>query len=247
MTLSKRKQYPPQTGQYIVKVKNGSQWRDFNTCRLQISVGQAYHEGDKFEATINWVKERFSHVIICVNDTLQRYNYIFEHGISEQHAKQISRIDGDEWIKRNLAVIETLPNYKIYRWDHWIKHPRTEHFYGKARYNYETHEAFYNSMQHTISNLWARKIKQNKSFYENKGFGHFQNLSKQYLLEETAAFSCMFENTHALDIYPGTVLLPSILFNPTDKTALPEGLISGYFTRIDFLRNTSLTAKQIAA
>jgi len=62
--------YPPQTGEYKVMVKSGAAWRDYDTARLEISVGQPYHEGAKFEATVDWVKHRFSHSIVSVNDTL---------------------------------------------------------------------------------------------------------------------------------------------------------------------------------
>ena len=78
MSGSKATQYPPQDGAYAVKVKNGAGWNAFDTARLQISVGQPYHEGDKLAATADWVRHRFGRVIVCVNDTLQRFNHAFQ-------------------------------------------------------------------------------------------------------------------------------------------------------------------------
>ena len=52
MSGSKATQYPPQDGAYAVKVKNGAGWNAFDTARLQISVGQPYHEGDKLAALL---------------------------------------------------------------------------------------------------------------------------------------------------------------------------------------------------
>ena len=237
MKRSDSKQYPQQTGPYSVRVKTGANWQNYKTCRLQISVGQAYHEDAKFEATINWVKERFDSVIICVNDTLQRHNTLFMSGGDTDTVTRSWSREGDEWIARHKDLLNAVENCTIYKWDAW----RNQDQYGSIReqvdYFYETNDLFHNAINANIQSFWDR----NAISYEDRhelDFTKFARHSLRYLLEETAVFSIMFDQIEAVDIYPGTVLLPAFLFRGNPVPGMPKGLDKGAFTRIDFKRNS---------
>jgi len=189
MSGSKAKQYPPQTGAYAVKVKTGAGWQEFDTARLQLSAGQPYHEAEKLRATFNWVGQRFEKVIICANDTLQRFNHEMD-GLTPSEAFSKAESDGREWIERNISSIRSLPNYT--------------------------------------------------------DFERFADLSKRYLLEETAVFSIMFKTEAAVDIYPGSTLLPCTIFQGQTVDGAPDGLGMGHFSRIDFKRNQKFSELQVA-
>lgn len=221
MSGSKAKQYPPQTGDYAVKVKNGAGWQDFDTARLQISVGQPYHEDEKFEATLKWASMRFDKVIVCVNDTLQRFNLIAE-GHSEDEAQRMTLDMGREWIERNLNLLRTLPNVEIKRWDSWKKD-------DYAEVKQQIDDLYYNNIefQVAVDTDVTGFTKRNKTN---------PKLCREYLREETAVFSKMFRE-RAVDIYPGSVLLPCRIFQGRDVEGAPDGLSDGHFTRIDFRRN----------
>jgi hypothetical protein len=92
--MSGSRQYPPQTGAYAVKPKGGADWQRFDTVRLEISVGQQYHEGQKMAATLAWARTRFRGVAVLVNDTLQRFNLMFDKGLSEAEAFRRTQADG---------------------------------------------------------------------------------------------------------------------------------------------------------
>ena len=47
----------------------------------------------------------------------------------------------------------------------------------------------------------------------------------------------------AVDIYPGSVLLPCRVFEGRSIVGAPDGLSDGHFTRIDFKRNSSNISK----
>ena len=230
MSGSKAKQYPPQTGFYAVKVKTGAGWSDFDTARLQISVGQQYHEGDKLKATFNWVGQRFDKVIICVNDTLQRFNYEMD-GMSPEDAFNRSEAKGREWIERNIETIRGLPNYTIHRWEDWRSKPEYQNNLDKVYDLYENNPSFRAALDQNISDFWSRQDRPAEEFER------FQEISKHYLLEETAVFSMMFDNEEAADIYPGSILLPCTTFQGKHLDGAPQGLNMGHFTRIDFKRN----------
>lgn len=71
-------QFPAAAGPYKVVLNSPSIWRDYSTCRLQISVGKPKHEGDKFFALTEWAAARFDKVYLIVSDTLQRHNLALE-------------------------------------------------------------------------------------------------------------------------------------------------------------------------
>jgi tRNA-dependent cyclodipeptide synthase len=228
--------YPPQTGAYKVVVKSGAAWRDFDTARLEISVGQPYHEGAKFEATVDWASHRFSHVIISVNDTLQRFNLIFEQGLSENRAMVSARHAGSEWIRRQRPLLSRLPGCELSRWNEWLSHPGFATALEQTGTFYEHHQGFRDAVCANIGAVWGRKLR-SSSAYKEADFPRFFDLSKQYILEETAVFSLMFQERPAVDIYPGTLLFMWNLFAQGSLPGAPEGLEKGRFTRIDFQRN----------
>lgn len=192
--------YPAQTGPYLVKVKNGAVWRNYRVARLQISVGGDRHEGEKFKATVEWLKHRFDKVIVCVNDTLQRFNYVME-GMSEEEALKYSLAAGREWVSRHMDEIRDLPNVEVYRWEEW-KDSAFEKAYQNVLELYDESPEFRNSMEKSQKNSYSR----------------------EYLLEEIAVFSLMYQKEKAVDVYPGT--LPKVMSIFQDQ----------HTTRIDFMR-----------
>lgn len=230
------------TNPYTVKVKSGAGWRGYNTARLQISVGQAYHEGDKLEATLDWANARFEKVVICVNDTLQRFNHCFEQGMPEKFALLLSKEQGDKWLERNAAVIGTLKNCEIHRWDEWRELPAYTAELERAQKLYAEEADFREAVEWNINDFWSRR-KTRLGFTEDYRYASFAKFSKQYLLEEVAAFFLMFEKERAADVYPGSFLLP----NQIGAKYCPhfDGANMGYrgFTRIDFSRKDNAERK----
>ncbi len=231
----KHRQFPAQTGEYAVKVKNGAVWQDSHDCRLQISVGMPYHEGSKFEATLNWAKDRYNHVEICVNDTLQRFNYMFDPGMNEEEAWAKTLADGDNWLKRNMPYIHGLADYAVYRWEDWRGRDEFPAAKNAVEQLYKGNREFKLAIDENISEFWARKVARNET--SRRHFSAFFRHSLAYLLEETAVFSMMFNAHEAVDVYPGTTLLPCVIFQGRHVENAPAGLGKGHFARIDFKRN----------
>lgn len=228
MSGSRAKQYPPQNGQYAVVVKNGARWTNYDIARLQISVGQEYHESEKLRATFNWASHRFEKIIICVNDTLQRFN--LEHdGYTPEEAFRISQERGDEWLKRNADLIASIPNTEIFRWEDWKAKPEYQKSLEEAESKYKTDSSFRREVDTEIEAFWLRK-KKREGLNSDFGFHKFKKFSLPYLLEEIAVFPLMFERNRAVDVYPGSTLLPCKLSDTRD-------LGQRGFTRIDFRRN----------
>ena len=232
MTVS-RFQYPAQTTAYKVKVKGGDDWKQHDTCCLDISVGKDYHEGVKLESTIGWAKERFNHVAIAVNDTLQRFNDMFERGMTEEAATENAQKEGDAWIERNKAILDELPSYEIFRWNDWTGRSDFPEKFERAQSLYDQNQEFRDNIDEQIQSLWERRSKANPQLKERKS--EFFFMSYMYLMEETAVFSMMAEARNDIHIYPGSFM--KIWGNIQDED-LP-GLADRKFARIDFSRNKS--------
>lgn len=232
--MSGSKQYSPQTGEYKVKVKEGADWKNFNACRLQISVGQPNHEGAKFKSTVQWVDDRFSKVIVCVNDILQKYTISFEKGVDLDLAEKLSKSYGDAWLKRNADIIQSA---EISRWSEWLKHPL---FYERRMLFstlYKNNRLFRGAIDDNIDVFWSRRSRQNSNLYHHSRYEQFVELSSQYLIEEMAVFSLMGQKLEAVDIYPGAILIPLKVAQQCEYFGLTKHEFLTNFTRIDFARN----------
>lgn len=162
---------------YRVKTKN-PQWRGYDTARLNISVGQPYHEGEKLHATTGWIRGRFNACVLNVCDTLQRHNMG-----GDAHA---ARVQGDAWLERNGADLSTLPQLKITRWDDW------------------TSQTDYIRSLDTVMRLYAEDSTFREAV-EEAVRPESPEASRRYILEETAVGMVMARDRVA-DIYPGSFL-----------------------------------------
>jgi hypothetical protein len=169
----------------------GSSWKKYDTARLQISVGQPYHEGSDLVALVKWVSEHFKHTIVCLNDTLQRYN-----GPGAEEA-------GSAWMERNMNVVNMLSSAEIFRWDYWLNCPDYPALHAEVKDKYRN-DLVFRKVIDDESMVFALRQKPNN-------MGAFFERSKAYLLEECAAFQIMFR-TPAADIYPGSTLIPCQIF-----------------------------------
>ena len=77
-------------------------------CLLTISVGQEVHEGDKFAATTDLVREHFAACTMLIDDTLQRHTMVLNHSATADDFMSISRREGDQWLIRNQNYYQNL-------------------------------------------------------------------------------------------------------------------------------------------
>ncbi len=243
MSGSRYAAMPPQTGEYAVRVKNGAGWRAYEAARLQISVGMPYHEGEKFLAVAAWTAKRFDRVIVCVNDTLQRFNFLYENpGMAEDEAARLMLRAGREWVERNIRAMEFLPGLSLYRWDEWKKIPGYAAHKQAIDGLYDSNPDFRKALDDNVREHWQRQLKNNAAGADS--FHSFARWSTQYLLEETAVFGIMYAQDRAADIYPGTLLAPVDFLQENDSAGTLSLYKNSHHTRIDFAR---IEAKELSA
>lgn len=240
MSVSEHKasQFPAQTGPYAVRVKGGNSirksWREFNTLRLEISVGQSYHEGEKFYSTLQWAAPRFQHVVILCNDTLQRFNTQFEKELNPIDAFQMAKDEGDEWLSRNIAAISsTLPSYEIFRWEAWKRAEGYFEALNRTRTLYKSFAPFRDMIDSAIAEIWDRRCDRSAPYRANRKKEFFA-LSTDYLIEEVAVFAVAYRNVPGISAYPGSFGDLWKLFLDGKVPQAPEGLTNADCLRIDF-------------
>lgn len=173
--------------------------KGIDTARINISVGQEYHEGEKMMALAEWLDRNFSKTIVNVCDTLQRHNHR-SMGIDSKNAYRMALAAGNQWIDRNSRTIETIQNAEIIRWNQWLYHPDWKNAEQVIDCLKESDHQFVSILNDTVNAFWERKKNKSESLKST-----FEYYSKKYLLEESVC-SVLASDKNIVDIYPGTFL-----------------------------------------
>ena len=190
---------------YKVKIlKNGI--GEFKKARLGISLGQNYHEGDKFISLCEWADTRFEHVEVMFADTLNRWNDLALN-IAAQDWKKL----GDDWLDRNEYAISLLSSKHITRWDDYRRHPDYIRSMRWVKQRYDASFPFKTMIDDRVSKVREK-------------YGGDPFYIRSYLIEECSVSVVMAQQPVA-DVYPGSFL-------PIKETLG----VNVNFTRVDFLR-----------
>lgn len=204
----------PKSKKFRAKPISSFEWHDYRTVRVEISVGQNYHEGARLEATLDWARKNFEKVVLLLGDTLQRYNLMMD-GLSSEKAYAQSLVDGDEWLERNKELLRGLT---ILRWDEVTGHTNFADARLKVTSLYDTNGLVQREIRKAIDEVAERReIGQTESAMFNK-------LSQNYLLEEIAGAAIANTMYPGVSAYPGS--LPGLwdVVNDIPPNALPLGL-----------------------
>lgn len=214
------------------KLRWYSPWKQegFDTVRLEISVGQEYHEGNKLKVATAWAKRNFPRVVAIVGDSIQGYNFAISRGIDLQSACRAARLKGDEWLDRNS---EALKGVEITRWDDWLNHSEYSSNHKAINSLYHKNAEFREHIDETIESFRLRRQAAGESGER------FTDLSRQFLLEETAVFSIAYKELRGISAYPGSFLKTWEIFLNKDIEGALEGLKNAHWGRIQFRRKAS--------
>lgn len=241
MIGSKRNtQFPAPRGPYKVSLKNSVPWQEFATQRIQISIGNANTEGDKFFALCEWAAARFERVSLIVSDTLQRHNLGFEEALSMPGAWALARSSGDAWLLRNADALRLLPEARMVRWDNLLADPRYAPALSRLQALSKQESAFAAAIDATVEAFWRRNAERLGSVRR----GRFDASSKAFLLEELAVFTFLCADA-GLDAYAGSWL--EGIF--TVLRAEPEAFFDAFrrdWLQVDFTRNKSFSGLALA-
>jgi len=202
---------------------------------LHISVGQEYHEGQKFLATIDSINAKFSQCDIMLCDTLQRHTLYITHPKIKNNEQfyQLALEEGDHWLERNKVAINNLKiPHKIYRWDYWLNDSEYESFRKKVDELYDS-DLNYRQAIHDTINIFVDRLK--KRIDKNKfDFEYFFKVCLEYLKEECAIIIPMWmRNEYDFIIYPRKrTLAMQATYDRFVKPYFPK-LLRGVYLKFD--------------
>lgn len=214
-------------GPYRVGVRNLPEWKTYDTVRMEISVGQPYHEGKKLAAAVDWACSNFKTVNVLVGDLPQRYTIQFENKCSKADAWQIAMTAGDEWLERNRDSLSK-PQLKISRWNDWLQCAEYPGMIKQVRNLYDQNIKFAAELDKAARDFFTRR------HYSEDQWPEFSKIAHDYLIEESAVFALAFKEMKGFGAYPGSFFKTWQMFVDQDIPGAPEGFKFAKFARIRF-------------
>lgn len=193
---------------YKVKTRGSYATHGTKQCTLPISVGQEYHEDNKFLSLYKWAQQHFDNVQIIVTDTLQRHNIMFSDEVDEAEAIERALIKGQEWINKNASFVS---KEKIILWDDLLNLPGVAEYQEKINAVFDTNIEYRHEIETAIRAIYLRMNKNNPEKYSLDKFKDFYHFSKTYILEETAVRSALETTLEGGYFYPGSKTVQHLL------------------------------------
>ncbi len=173
-------------------------------CVIHISVGQEYHEGEKFAATLELINSTFRKCTIMLCDSLQRHTMSFTNKqATQEELYQMSMDKGDEWLLRNSSIINRLLKipHNIIRWDYWLQHPEYNTKRALIEKLYFQDEVYRQAYKRTIDKFLCRLGK--KAQIKEEEYARFAAICLEYLKEECAIIIPLWAvDNYGFVIYP---------------------------------------------
>lgn len=185
---------------YRVRAR-GDYWRTRAHCRLPISVGQAYHEGDKFRAAIEWVDRHaerpFRQCTVVLADTLQRHN--LDSADSWKRAEDA----GDSWLSRNAGALAAAGiSCSVVRWSELLNHPIFSVMHTRVQDLVDVDPQMRGAVQAVVADQVERRRTANGPTMDD-----LARRVQRYVLEEIAAIGVMEVMDPGAMCYPGGMRL----------------------------------------
>ena len=204
-----RQKFTPQSSPYKVSVRRGigdGNWMNYSSINFQISLDNKKYYGDYLLSIFQWAEARFSKITIILCDTLQRYNLMFEHNITEEEACVISRDLGKKWLTQNQSILSSLNvTTEIFYWDNWLFYKDEIEYNKNILKNLHIKDTYFrNECEKIFDNIWDRFAKNNKvQLLSRKAV--IDNLIKPYFYEETAVTDIFLSKLNGINAYPGSL------------------------------------------
>lgn len=172
-----------------------------STCLMPISVGQAIHEGAKFEAVIKLINNSFKQCTILVDDSVQRHTIGIMNHATPDELYRLAVEEGDAWLQRNeMAYNQLTIPFEIMRWDDWYNSPNYINSHLRVQKEYDSNESFRQAIHANIDDFLTRFL----SRFNPDDIDHERafRLCLDYLIEECAVMCLWTEKDYDFEVYP---------------------------------------------
>jgi tRNA-dependent cyclodipeptide synthase len=219
---------------YRVRVNGCPEWVGYGACTFGISVGQPYHDGDKFAAAVEWAARHFEHIRVDVSDTLQRHRLIGE-GAAPAEAARASLRAGDRWIAEAMPVLAGCGRpFTIVRWNTWLQHPEFPAVQGAYSWLATSDPVLRAAVARDIDGFITRQARRGAPLPADETAA--RAMSRAYLIEELAVITLQGAAERSARIYPGPELASFKAVRQGLVQAAPPGLDRDYYVHINLER-----------
>ena len=211
------------------RVKASPEWKQFDTAVLGVSLHSSNFEPGAVKAMLTLIEQQYESLTIDLTDTLNRHTYHAEQGLPIHEAHRLARRNGDLWLADNIAMIENLRiPVQIRRWDHWLNDTRFIDYKDRFEDAFTKQDTFRQAVIEDINAYAQRRFSKSAS---ELPWPLFQGC-KQYLLEEMACHSILYEDKACATLYPGNQQSCYKMARAGLVQDVPKGLENSYFVRL---------------
>jgi tRNA-dependent cyclodipeptide synthase len=216
-----------------IRAKGTPEWNNFDHCVVAVSMGSHNHTGAPLQAIIDFVNQaNYQTCEIDLSDTLYRHDFMLEKEMSEEDAHQASLGLGDQWLKTNQVILDSIQiPCTIHRWDRWRNDPRFAETHMQFNAAFENQPAFRAAVMSDVHKFFARQQRQERGL---SSLAHIRH-SINYILEEITCHTLMYGDLPqtAATLYPGRELACYALVRAGLVDGVPNGLTKSYFVRLN--------------
>src|SRR5262249_17752455 len=117
--------------------------------------------------------------------------------------RDIARQEGNRWLLRNQTYYQALPNLKILRWDHWLKHAKYPEISSNLKTFFKKDFAYRDAFEFTIMEFLKRYMQRlTPEVLDQFNYARAYGLCSDYLLEECTAMCLWPELNCHVEVYP---------------------------------------------
>ena len=196
-------------------------------CRMEISIGQPYHEGEKLRLALDWARNNYKQTIILLGDTQQRFNIAFREGLEINQALKVAYDRGIEWVDRNKSIIGDI---EVISWNYFLNHPNFLNTKQAVLDLLDNGSEFQVNLEDAVLDFYER------SGVSSSQRDEFMSISREYLIEETAGLAIAYKEYQGFSAYPGSFfdMWGCFIGKKTPKGL--EGLSNAHCVRLCFNR-----------
>jgi tRNA-dependent cyclodipeptide synthase len=178
-------------------------------CMLGISLGggnAAAFQGAKLEAIVRWIASRARRCSVLVGDSLGRISLQVREGMDPETAEREARALGQRYATETEALFRRYTSetvtFEFKFGTEYAKHPCFEPYLANVRALYEKDAAF-QQLVHDFGDMYLQRTA--TSIGEARLTERWQQLAREYLIEEIALLACLAADGWTTLVYPGSI------------------------------------------
>jgi len=177
---------------------------NYSLAQIGISLGHKLLYGEKFAAFLSWTTQRHQGVVISLTDLAYRHNFR-QDGLTPLQAYRKALREGNEWLEEHNAILDTHRTkiVAVHRWIEWLKHPDYSTIARRLQEYYEEDTGFRTIVESDVSAFTERGLRRSNA----TDLAALETNSRQFILEECAAYILIGRRYHANRLYPGKGLM----------------------------------------